>query len=105
VVGVRQAADPDSRVRLVAGVDRDQQRRELLDDPRHLERAGVDRPQAGDLLDQPRDLSLVGLAVSAQQDVLGELGARVRQHRGADRVQPGDNGDPVGDHFLGLLGG
>ena len=44
-----------ARVRLVADVDRDQQRRQRLDQARRLERAGVHRPQAGDPADQLGD--------------------------------------------------
>ena len=46
VVGVRQPRDADPGVGLVAGVDRDQHRRQLLDDAGHLQRPGVDRAQA-----------------------------------------------------------
>src|SRR3954465_8162430 len=63
VVALGQAREADPGVRLVASVDRDQHRRQLLDDPRHLQGAGVDRAEAGDQLDQPRHLRLVGLLV------------------------------------------
>ena len=71
---------------LVADVDRDQQRRQLLDDPRRLQRPGVDRAQAGDQLDQPRDPRLVGLAVAADEHVLVELVRRGRRGVGAPTV-------------------
>ena len=48
------ARDPERRVvDAVAPVDRDQQRRERLRDPRHLQPSDVDPAHAGDLLDQP----------------------------------------------------
>ena len=75
--------DPDPGVGLVAGVDRDQHRGQLLDDPRHLERPGVDRAQPGDLLDQPRDPRLVGLAVAAER--ARPRRARRRGRRGSGR--------------------
>ena len=90
---------------LVADVDRDQQRGELLDDPRHLQRAGVDRAQAGDQLDQAGDPGLVGLAVAADQHVLVELGVGVGEAGRPDRVQRGDDGDALGHHLLRLLCG
>src|SRR6476469_2751899 len=74
VVAVGQAGELDTGVRLVAAVDRDQHRGELLDDAGHLERAGVDRAQPRDQLDQPRHPRLVGLAVAAERHVLVELG-------------------------------
>src|SRR5437868_748187 len=46
VVAVGQAGQLDPGVGLVAGVDRDQHRRQLLDDAGHLQRAGVDCAQA-----------------------------------------------------------
>src|ERR1700709_2716788 len=70
VVAVRQTREADAGVRLVAGVDRDQQRRQLLDDAGHLQGAGVDRAQAGDQLDQAGDACLVGLLVAADEHVL-----------------------------------
>ena len=68
-----EPGDADPGVALVAGVDRDQERGQLLDDARRLERAGVDCPQARDQLDDPGDPRLVGLAIAADQDVLVEL--------------------------------
>src|SRR6476619_1807445 len=82
VVSLWQPGELDPGVRLVADVDRDQQRGELLDDPRHLERAGVDRAQSRDQLDQRGDAGLVGLAVAADGDVLVELGLEVAKDRG-----------------------
>src|ERR1700686_899039 len=41
VVGVGEAGEPDPGVGLVAAVDRDQHRGQLLDDPCHLQRPGV----------------------------------------------------------------
>ena len=90
---------------LVAAVDRDQHRRQLLDDPRHLQRPGIDGAQAGDQLDQAGDPGLVDLLVAADEDVLSQLGIGVGEGRGADRVQGGDDGDPVGHHLLSLLRG
>src|ERR1700716_112660 len=43
-----QPRDLDTGAYLVAHVDRDDQRRHLLDDPGHLERSAVNRAQAGD---------------------------------------------------------
>src|ERR1700709_1652951 len=60
VVAVGKSGKPDPGVGLVAAVDRDQQRRQLLDDARHLQRPRVDRAQAGDQLDQSRHPRLVG---------------------------------------------
>ena len=89
---------------LVAGVDRDQHRGELLDDPRHLQRAGVDRPQPGDQLDDRGDPRLVGLAVAADQDVLVELGVGVAE-RGALTVwSAAITVTPSGTISCGLLG-
>src|SRR5581483_2103864 len=68
-----EPGDPDPGAGLVAGVDRDQKRRELLDDSRGLERAGVHRSQARDRLDDLRHPRLVGLAVAADEHVLVEL--------------------------------
>src|SRR6478672_13037926 len=45
VVVAWQAGQLDSGVRLVAAVDGDQQRRQLLDDAGHLQRTGVDRSE------------------------------------------------------------
>src|SRR6476660_6823424 len=98
-----QPGDAKAGVGLVAAVDRDQQGGELLDDSRHLQRAGVHRPQAAYLPDQLGHARLVGLAVAAYEDVLVELGREIAELRGADRVQGGDHRDPVGDHLLCLL--
>src|SRR3954454_3768333 len=51
VVAVREPGDPNPGVSLVADVDRDQKRGQLLGEPRGLESSGVDRPQATDQLD------------------------------------------------------
>ena len=55
---------------LVTDVDRDQHRRQLLDDPGHLQRTRVDRAEAVDLLDQSCHPGPVGLAVGADEHVL-----------------------------------
>src|SRR5690349_10539458 len=52
VVGFPEPLDADAGVGLVAGVDRDQHRGELLDDAGHLQRPGVDRAQPLDAFDQ-----------------------------------------------------
>src|SRR3954447_15980042 len=103
VVCVGEAGDPDPRVRLVAAVDADQHGCQRLDDPRLLERAGVDGAQSVDQFDYSRDPALVGLLVAADQDVFVEL-AVAGQDRGAYGVQRREDGDSVGDHLLGLLG-
>src|SRR5258705_11940933 len=92
VVAVGEAGQLNPCVGLVADVDRDQQGGELLDDPRHLQRAGVDRAQTRDQLDQPCDPGLVGLTVAADEHVLAQLGLGIGEGRSADRVQGGDNG-------------
>ena len=53
---------------------------------------------------KPGDTSLVGLSLSADQDVFVDLGVGVGEHRGADRVKRGDHRHPVGRHLLRLLG-
>src|SRR5262245_30221592 len=69
MIDVRQAGELDPGVRLVADVDRDQQWRQLLDDPGHLQRPGVDRAQTRDQFDQAGDARLVGLSVAADEHV------------------------------------
>src|SRR5205085_12187878 len=66
---VAQPCEPDPRSDLIADVDRDDQRGQLLDDPRHLERPAVDGAQAIDPPDQLREPALVVLAVTADQHV------------------------------------
>src|SRR4029079_12103117 len=70
VIPLAEPGDADPGVGLVADVDRDQEGRELLRDPRRLERASVHRAKARDQLDDPRDPRLVHLAVAADEDVL-----------------------------------
>ena len=82
-----QARDLDSGAGLVAHVDRDEQRRELLDDPRHLQRPAVHRAQPVDLVHQLDDLGLVSLAVTADEDVLVEHVIEIGEQRGADGVK------------------
>src|SRR6476619_1431081 len=103
VVSLWQPGELDPGVRLVADVDRDQQRGELLDDPRGLQRTGVDRPQSGDQLDQAGDSRLVRLAVTADEHVLVQRGVRVAEAGSADAVQGGDDGYAVRHHLLRLL--
>ncbi len=55
--GRSQAGDLDSGPDLVADVDRDEQRRELLDDPGHLERPAVDR-RAGPAISPTSSITL-----------------------------------------------
>src|SRR3712207_2088721 len=74
VVGFREPLDADAGVGLVAGVDRDQHRGELLDDSGHLKRAGVHRAHPFDLLDEACDPGLRRLLVAADQHVLLERG-------------------------------
>src|SRR5215213_11004185 len=62
---------------LVPLVHGDQERRQLLEDPSHLEIAAIDRTQAGDPPHEVGDV-ILGLAVVARdQDVLVELPRRV----------------------------
>src|SRR3954447_5864476 len=108
VVCVGEAGDPDPRVRLVAAVDADQHGCQRLADPRLFERTRVDRAQSVDQLDYGRDAALVGLLVTADQDVLVErLAARPApgaQRGGAQGVEGGQDGDTIGRHLLSLLG-
>src|SRR5579884_1996572 len=94
--GLVKTGDLDAGLDLVADVDRDDQRRELLDDPRHLERPAVHRSESLDLVDQVCELGLVGAAVTADQHVLVELVLEVRQQRRADAVKGGDDMDALG---------
>src|ERR1700709_1948949 len=55
VVAVRRTREADSGVRLVAGVDRDQHRRQQIEFGGHHHDALVARSQAGDQLDQAGD--------------------------------------------------
>src|SRR5580700_7808284 len=98
-----QARDLDSGPDLVAHVDRDDQRGELLDDPGHLERAAVDRPQPWDRLYELGERHLVLAAVAAHEDVLVEVVVEVRQERCADGVERGHHVHAVGRHLLRLL--
>src|SRR3954465_1213231 len=91
VVCVGESGDPDPRVRLVAAVDADQHGCQRLDDPRLFERAGVDRAQSVDQLDYGRDAALVGLLVTADQDVLVER-LLAGGDRGAHRVGAREGG-------------
>src|ERR1700733_11690089 len=97
-----QAGDPDPRPDLVAHVDRDEQRRQLLDDARHLQRAAVDAAEPVDEVHQLDDPGLVGLAVAADQHVLVEHVIEIGEQGGADGVKGRDDADSVGDHLLGL---
>src|ERR1700759_3273860 len=93
---VVQAGDLDPGPDVVAHVDGDQQRRELLDDARHLQGAAVNAAQPVDPVHQLDDLGLVGLAVTADQHVLVEHVIQIGQECGADRVKGADHADPVG---------
>ena len=88
---------------LVAHVDRDDQRRQLLDDPGHLERTAVDGPQSRDQVDELCDLCLVLAPVAADQHVLVELVLEIAQQRRADGVKRGDDPDALGRHLLRRL--
>src|SRR5579884_730375 len=68
-----QPGDLDSSSYPMARVDRNDQRRQLLGDPCHLEPATIDRAQALDPLDQLGHLGLVGGSIAAEQDILVQL--------------------------------
>ena len=102
-IAVGEARDLQPGVCLVTAVDRDQHRRQLLDDPGDLQRPGVHSPQAGNPLDQRGHPRLVGLAVAADEHVLVHLVREVIQRRRAHGVQGGDHGDALGHHLLSLL--
>ena len=89
---VGQARDLDAGVRLVADVDRDHERGELLGEARHLQAAAVDAAQPVDGVQQRRHAGLVGARVAREQDVLVEDAVEIAQRRGADRVQRADDG-------------
>src|SRR5215212_4497316 len=76
-----QTRDLDPRVRLVAHVDRDQQRGERLGDAGHLEAAGVDGAQAVDAIDERHHALLVLAAVAAHEHILVERVIEVAARR------------------------
>ena len=91
---------------LLPDVDRDQQRRERLDQARRLELAAVDRAQAGDPADQFGDRALGLLRVAGDEDVLVELASSRSASFAALTVWSAlTTVDPVGHHLLRLLGG
>jgi hypothetical protein len=103
-MAVGQARDADAGVGLVADVDADEQRGELLGQARHLELAAVDAAQPVDALDERDHRLLVGLLVAADEHVLVERVVEVAEDRGAHRVQRGDDPHALGDHLGDLLG-
>src|SRR6202012_1723379 len=82
-----QAGDLDPCPDLVAHVDGDEQRGELLDDARHLKGPAVTGAQPVDPVHQFDDHGLVGLAVTADQHVLVEPVIEIGQELGADGVR------------------
>ena len=102
-----RSVSPVSRmpgVRLVAGVDADQQRGQRLGDPRHLQPPGVHAAQARDQLDQRRRLRLVG-ARGRRTRARPRRASSSRSFRrgGVDRVQRGDDAHAVRRHLGRLL--
>src|SRR5712692_11518179 len=100
----RQAGDANSGVALVADVQADQQRGDLLYDAGILQFAAIDSADTGNFCCQlARDLSGVRV-VAADDDIAVERGVSVQQFSG-DVVESGDHAHSFGYQFSSLLGG
>jgi len=95
VVRVGDAGDANPGVRLVADVDRDQKRRQRLDDACGLKRAGVDRSQPG-INSTNRAPPPCPPCDRHRATRPGRVMLEVAEDRSADRVQPRYDRHPSG---------